>query len=56
MMCRCSTMEVAMTEYAKLIISEDYISVSFDAGNEAYNQYLCKDMCQLFSKPIIQFL
>ena len=23
-----------MAEYAKLIISEDYISVSFDAGNE----------------------
>ena len=23
-----------MSEYAKLIISEDYISVSFDAGNE----------------------
>lgn len=23
-----------MTEYAKLIISEDYISVSFDAGND----------------------
>ena len=23
-----------MTEYAKLIIGEDYISVSFDAGNE----------------------
>lgn len=27
-------MEVAMTEYTKLIISEDYISISFDAGNE----------------------
>ncbi len=23
-----------MTEYTKLIISEDYISISFDAGNE----------------------
>ena len=29
---------------------------NIDAGNEAYNQYLCKDMWYLFSKPIIQFL